>query len=199
MKEVWLTTSFLGTVEYFNVLTSADVAYLEIFENYEKQSWRNRFRILSANGPIDLSIPVVKGNSLKMPVSEVRIDYRENWQKIHFRSVESAYRRSPYYEFLIDNFRFLWEVRPELLLDYNRMAMDEVLRLLKAKVVVKYTDQYRVPGYYGSDDYRYRIHPKGKKQGTGFVPVPYHQVFSDRFGFVQNLSILDWLFNDFKI
>ncbi len=109
MKEIWLTTAYLGTVEYFGLMTGADIAYIESFENYKKQSWRNRLRILTANGPINLCIPVVKGNSLQQPIREVKIDYRENWQKNHFRAIESAYRRSPYYEFLIDEFRFLWE------------------------------------------------------------------------------------------
>jgi hypothetical protein len=199
MKEVWLTTSYLGTIEYFQKMIHAECAYIESFENYEKQSWRNRFRILSANGPITLSIPIIKGSSQKQPIREVRIDYRENWQKIHFRSVESAYRRSPYYEFLIDEFRFLWEVRPEFLFDYNQLAQKAVLKLMKATVTIKYTNEYQVPGFYGPTDYRYSIHPKVKKQGTGYVPVPYQQVFSDRFGFVQDLSILDWLFNDFRI
>ncbi|MCX6223962.1 MAG: WbqC family protein, partial [Bacteroidia bacterium] len=65
MNEVWLTTSYLGPVEYYRLLSGAETANIEAFENYEKQSWRNRFRILSANGPIDLSIPIIKGRSLK--------------------------------------------------------------------------------------------------------------------------------------
>ena len=199
MKEVWLTTSYLGTVEYYKFLTGADRAYIEAFEHYEKQSWRSRFRILSANGPINLSIPVIKGNSLRQPIREVRIDYRQNWQKIHFRSVESAYRHSPYYEFLIDEIRFVWEVQPEFLFDYNMIATEVVLKLLQSDVSVQLTGEFHKPGYYGPSDHRYSIHPKAKKQGTGYDPVPYHQVFSDRFGFIQGLSILDWLCNDFRI
>ena len=198
MKEVWLSTAYLGTVEYYKLLGEAETAHIEAFENYEKQSWRNRIRILSANGPIDLSIPVIRGSSPKQPIREVRIDYRQNWQKIHFRSVESAYRHSPFYEFLIDEFRFLWDIRAEYLFDYNMTAMGVVLRLMKSDVTVGFTQEYRQPGYYGSSDYRYTLHPKTKKQGTGYEPVPYHQVFSDRFGFIRDLSILDWLFNDFR-
>lgn len=199
MREVWLTTTYLGTVEYFRLMNGADVVWIEAFENYEKQSWRNRFRILSANGPIDLSIPIIKGNSPKQPVREVRIDDRQNWQKIHFRSVESAYRHSPYYEYLIDSLYFLWEIKADYLFDYNSKAMEAVLKLMGSNVLVKPTEDFRQPGQYGPSDYRYSIHPKAKKQGTDYVPVPYHQVFSDRFGFVQDLSILDWLFNDFRI
>lgn len=199
MKEVWLSTSYLGTVEYYRLLSGAETVWIEAFENYEKQSWRNRFRILSANGPVDLSIPVIKGNSLKQPIREVRIDYRQNWQKIHFRSVESSYRHSPFYEFLIDEIRFIWEIQPEYLFDYNGLAMEAVLKLMKSDVTVKLTQEYQKPGHYGLPDYRYSIHPKAKKQSTGYEPVPYHQVFADRFGFIQDLSIVDWLFNDFRI
>ncbi len=199
MKEVWLTTTYLGSVEYFSLLKNSEIAWMEAFENYEKQSWRNRFRILSANGPISLSIPVIKGNSPKQPIREVRIDYAQNWQKIHFRSVESAYRHSPYYEFLIDDLRFLWERRFEFLFDYNLSGIQTVLKLMKSNTRIRFTEVFREPDQYGQSDYRYSIHPKEKKQGTSFDPVPYHQVFSERFGFVGNLSILDWLFNDFRI
>lgn len=198
MKEVWLSTAYLGTVEYYRLLCGAETAYIEAFENYEKQSWRNRVRILSANGPIDLSIPVIKGNSPKQSIREVRIDYSQNWQKIHFRSIESAYRHSPFYEFLIDELIFLWETRTVFLFDFNWQAMNTVLKLMKSGAQVIPTPEYQKPGHYGTADYRYTLHPKKKQQGTGYVPVPYHQVFSDRFGFIQDLSILDWLFNDFK-
>jgi hypothetical protein len=199
MNEVWLSTSYLGTIEYYRLLSNAGTAYIEACENYEKQSWRNRFRILTANGPIDLSIPIINGSSPGQPIREVRIDYRQNWQKIHFRSVESAYRHSPFYEFLIDGISFLWDIDEEYLFDYNIIAMKAVLRLMKSEVDIRLTAKYQKPDYYGLGDFRYSIHPKAKKQGTGYEPVPYHQVFSDRFGFIQNLSILDWLFNDFRI
>lgn len=199
MKEIWLSTAYLGTVEYYSRVADADMVHIEASENFVKQTWRNRMRILSANGPIDLSIPIIKGHSPNQPIREVRIDYQENWQKIHFRSVESAYRRSPFYEFLIDEIRWLWEIRLEYLLDYNMRAMRTVLEIMKSDVVIKLTQEYQKPDYYKEMDYRYSIHPKAKKQGTGYEPVPYHQVFSDRFGFVQDLSILDWLFNDFRI
>lgn len=195
MKDVWLTTAYFGPLEYYRLLAGAETAWVEACENYEKQSWRNRMKILSANGPIILSIPVIRGASPGQPVKEVRIDYRQNWQKIHFRSIESAYRHSPYYEYLIDDLMFLWEIRPEFLFDYNLMAMDVVLKMMKSGVKVKTTSDYREPGFYGVFDYRYLLHPKLNKEGTGLSPMPYHQVFSDRYGFVQDLSILDWLFN----
>jgi len=198
MNDIWLTTTYLGPVEYFHRLAAAGTAHIEAFENYEKQSWRNRFRILSANGPIELSIPVIKGSSSGQPIREVKIDYQQNWQKNHFRSVESAYRHSPYYEFLIDDLRFLWEIRPEYLFELNWLATEAVVRIMKSGVQLVVTNGYEKPGFYGPADYRYSIHPKAKKQGTGFDPVPYHQVFSDRYAFVPELSILDWLFNAFR-
>ena len=198
MHEVWLSTSYLGPVEYFRLLLGAGTAWIEACENFEKQSWRNRMRILSANGPLELSIPVIRGNSPGQPIREVRIDNRQNWQKIHFRSVESAYRHSPFYEFLIDDLRYLWEIRPDYLFDYNLAATDVILGLLKSGVSIRLTQEYQKPGQYGSGDYRYSIHPKVKKQGTVYESVPYHQVFSDRFGFTGDLSIIDWLFNDFR-
>ena len=198
MMEVWLTTAYLGPVDYFRRAAQADVVWIEALEHYEKQSWRNRFRIVTANGPLDLSIPVINGASPGQDIRSVRIDYRQEWQKNHFRSVESAYRHAPFYEYFIDDIRRLWEIRPEYLFDYNLRGTELFLKFMKTNAIIRLTEEYRNPGAYGANDLRYAFHPKTKKQGTGSEPVPYHQVFSDRFGFIQEVSILDWIFNDFK-
>jgi hypothetical protein len=198
MEEVWLTTAYLGTYEYFRILSSAPVARLEACESYEKQSWRNRSRILAANGPLDLSIPVIRGSSPRQPVKDVRIDHGTNWQKTHYRSVESAYRHAPYWEFLIDDLRPIWEKQSRYLFDYNLEVIRTILGILRSDTQVVETDEYREPGFYGAGDFRYVLHPKHQKKDTGFAPVPYHQVFIDRYGFVGDLSIIDWLFNSFR-
>jgi len=199
MKEIWLSIAYLGTVSYYHKIEESEIVYFEAHESFEKQSWRNRMRILAANGPMDLCIPVIKGHSPNQPIRDVQIDYAENWQKVHFKSVESAYRHAPYYEYLIDDLRWIWDNREKYLFDYDLKITDCILKMMQARATVKLTETYQKPGFYGESDYRYLIHPKAKKQGTGENPVPYHQVFSDRYGFVKDLSVIDWLFNDFRI
>jgi hypothetical protein len=149
---------------------------------------------------MDLSVPILAGRSLNQPVREIRIDYHQNWQKIHFKSIESAYRHSPFYEYLIDDLREFWITKPVFLLDYNLKITARILHILKADIGVELTSEFREPGFYDEADLRYAFHPKNKK-GAGLDPAPfgeYHQVFSDRFGFVPEVSILDLMFNAFK-
>jgi hypothetical protein len=176
-------------------MDGAGTVWIEACEHYQKQSYRNRCQILSANGPITLSIPIIKGRSPGQPVRDVRIDHQGNWQKLHFKSIESAYRHSPYYEFLIDDLMHFWTSRWEYLFDYNLAITERVVKLLKLDCNIRLTESFGEPGCYGRSDYRYRIHPKHQKEGTDLSSVPYHQVFSDRFGFVGGLSVLDAIFN----
>jgi hypothetical protein len=138
---------------------------------------------------------VVQGRTPGIPVREVRIDHSRNWQKIHFRSIESAYRQSPYYEYLIDEFIFFWQKRYPFLFDMNQEITEKVLKVMKINKTISLTDGYKKPEDHGPGDFRYSIHPKAKTKGTGWNPVPYYQVFEDRFGFMADLSILDFLFN----
>lgn len=195
MEEIWLTTAYFGPVEYFAMIAGAGRVWIEACENYEKQSYRNRCIILSANGPIVLSIPVIQGRSPGIPIRDIRIDHSKNWQKIHFKSIESAYRHSPYYEFLIDEFRVFWQKRYTYLFEMNLEITERILKVLKINKTLSLTGSFGKRGDYEKGDFRYCIHPKAKEKGTGFNPVPYYQVFSDRFGFVADLSILDYLFN----
>jgi hypothetical protein len=194
MNEVWLTTAYFGPISYFKLIPVDGTVNMEACENYEKQSWRNRCRILAANGVMELSIPILKGRSRNQPIRDIRIDYHQNWQKLHYKSVESAYRHSPFYEFLIDDLSPFWTRKEEFLFDYNLKITEVILGLLQNPSRICLTEMFSEPGNYGEMDYRYRLHPK-KNEGTGETPVPYHQVFSDRFGFVPDLSILDWIFN----
>ena len=197
MSEIWISTAYFGPISYFRAISGADRVNLEACESYERQSWRNRCRILSANGILDLSVPVVQGHTPSQPIRDVRIDHSRNWHTLHFRSIESAYRRSPYYEFLIDELIKFWQRKETFLFDLNLSITEKIIRLTGAEPEIVLTDHYEKPGSYGEADLRYSFHPKQKK-GTGLMPMPYHQVFSERFGFVPDLSILDWLFNCFR-
>lgn len=152
----------------------------EAHENYQKGGWRNRCRIASANGPVLLSVPLAGGKHRQQSVRAVRIDHRSDWQRQHEQSLRSAYGRAPYFEFYAEEvFRALHR-RETFLWDYNWHIARELLSLLRLPVDLGST------GTFAGADGTNAPDPSG-------LPS-YPQVFTDRFGFVDGLSILDALF-----
>ncbi len=188
-----LATSYFGPIQYFTKFLLPGKIVLEKHENYTKQSFRNRTIIFGANGPLTLTVPVKRGSFHKVPIDELEIDYRNNWQYTHWKSIESAYRSTPYYEFYADEIGSVFNLKTRYLLDLNEIILELMLDLLKLNKNFGYTDTYRQKGYYL--DYREVIHPKKKVPDPLFNPAQYPQAFQSRFGFKANLSILDILFN----
>lgn len=169
---------------------------MERFEHYPKQTYRNRCVIYSANGPQTLSIPISRGEELKIHTKDVRIDYATNWQKIHFKAIESAYRCSPFYEFYMDDLHPFFEKKYEFLYDLNISLLNKVLEIIGLTANFKESDDYLVarPNDW---DLREAIHPKKRmyQPDPAFNAPVYHQVFEPKFGFISNLSIIDLIFN----
>lgn len=190
-----LSTAYFPNVHYFTKLLFADQVFIEVCEHYQKQSFRNRCDISAANGVMSLSVPVLKGRSRGMPIRDAQISYETPWQKIHFRSIESAYRHAPFYEFLMDDLIHFWEKREKFLLDLNMKILETLLGLLTmSDVVIQATEAYAAPENPESD-WRQIIHPKHAfPSDQSFNPLPYNQVFIEKNGFQANLSILDTLF-----
>lgn len=196
MEKLLLSTAYFPPVQYMSKIKLYDEIFIERYENFGKQSYRNRSEIMSANGVISLSIPVEKANS-KTLIRDMKIVYQTNWQKLHFKGIESAYKNSPYYEYYIDDLMPFFEKKEKFLLDFNSAILEVMLHLLKLSKPINYTEDYireNIPGY---RDMRNAIHPKAghREEDTEFIPRPYRQTFSDRFPFHPNLSILDLLFN----
>ena len=99
---ILISTVYFGPVQYYLSIFSAQQVIIEGMEHFPKQTYRNRCVVYGANGPLTLTVPVIRGNLLKKLTKDIRIDYSCNWQKNHLRAIESAYRNSPYYEFYID-------------------------------------------------------------------------------------------------
>lgn len=198
-EKALLSTAYLGSVQYFSKFLLYRGIEIEQWENYQKQSYRNRCYIYGANGRQYLGIPVCKVPDSKMPVRDVVIDYSRPWQKIHWKSIESAYRLSPWFEFYADEFiRFYaQEYRKKFLFDLNAELTEVVLGLLKIPVKLKYTSCYE-KDVKAAADYRESIHPKRRlsKPDPNFTSMPYPQVFDSKYGFIPNLSIIDLLFNE---
>jgi hypothetical protein len=189
---------YFGNVNYyFELINTSHYEFYE-YNDYQKMSFRNRCRILGANGPIDLSIPVVGGRELKSPMNKVKICYREDWRGRHFKTLVSCYNRSPWFENYRTLFEEMYSNKLEYLLEWDKTCHDLVLRLLK----LKDNKNYNVLGDSeepNSLDLENRVDLRNKflpRQPNPFnISIkPYPQVFSDRYGYVPDLSILDLIF-----
>jgi hypothetical protein len=178
-------------VEYFRQTLQSDGLLIEQHENYVKQSYRNRCHVLTAQGVVPLSIPVLKGNSKdKTVITEIEIDYSQKWYNVHWRTIQAAYGRAPYFEFYSDYIQQVYERQPKYLFELNVELLRLYLKLLRLNKPLNFTDSYQSEAPANVLDLRNRIHPK-------IIPDnlhvnPYTQVFGKQF--VPELSIIDLLF-----
>ena len=188
------STTYLGPIQYYAKLIVAENMLMERFEHYPKQTYRNRCVIYGANGPQILSIPVTKGQQLKIYTRDIQIDNTANWKKIHFKAIESAYRCAPFYQFNIDDLAPFYERKYELLYDFNLDLINTICQLLEVKIQITGTEQYNKGVTENCIDFREKIHPK-LPVSPEFSPPVYRQVFEPKGGFMPNLSIIDLIFN----
>ena len=163
---------------------------LEKQEHFPKQTYRNRAEIYSPNGMLNLSIPINRGNGNHTIYKDITICNDTNWQHIHWKTIESCYRNSAYFEFYEDGFAPFYEKKYNFLFDYNLELLQLILKNLKLKVSLSFTDEFQ--SEYQSLDFRNKITTKNLQN---YSSKPYFQVFEDREGFKGNLSIIDLLFN----
>ncbi len=147
---------------------------------------------MAANGPLDISLPVERDETL--PYRQIRLNYDTAWPRQHLRALLSAYNSTPFYEFFADDFERLYSQQHTLLWDFNVDLMHLIASLLDVEVNYSLTESF-APSPEGFDDLRIAIEPRFAHLLRGSCDVPYYQVFAAKFGFVPNLSILDLLFN----
>ncbi|RCH55887.1 hypothetical protein DJ568_03805 [Mucilaginibacter hurinus] len=165
--------------------------WIEREEHFPKQTYRNRANIYSPDGVLSLVVPVIKGSKNHTKIKDVKISYDFRWQRMHWMSLQACYRRSAYFEYYEDEFAPFYENKFDYLFDYNQQMLDLLLRLLKIKTELQFTETYE-PLYPHAADFRSSIHPKKE---SDLAQKPYFQVFEERGGFLKNLSIADLLFN----
>lgn len=182
-----LPVAYLPSVEYVARLAAGDCV-IDLHEHYVKRSERNRTRILTANGVMDLTVHLRNANRPQTPVCDVRLDYSKRWQHQHWEALVSAYAASPYFDFLADRFAPFYERRYEFLADYDLELLRLLLQLSGVGCELRLSERY-VEAAPGDLDLR----PK-RREGSTFVAEPYVQVFSDRMPFTANLSAIDLLF-----
>jgi len=192
--EAVLSTAYFGNIQYFSKYILYKNIIIDIHETYPRQTYRNRCEILTANGKLSLSIPIVKpGKSL---TKNVKIDNTYAWQKQHYRAILSAYKNSPFFDFFIDEFSFVFDRQYNYLIDLNSGILEKCLKILEIKSNWSYSDDF-IKNH--ENNFREKINPKIKElNDPEFLPKNYMQVFGDRFDFFPNLSILDLIFNEGK-
>ncbi len=188
---VLLSVAYNPPVAWFALLAKYEVL-LEAHETYPKQTYRNRCVIYSEKGSMALSIPVLKRNGNHTNIKEVKIFNEERWYLRHWRALQSAYEAAPYYLYYKDDLEDFYSGKYESLFEFNLKLIQQVAMLLDIRFKMVLTDTFQ-KNPDNCTDWREMIHPKRPLKNIEFPP--YIQVFSDRHGFIPNLSILDLLFN----
>ena len=192
MADICISLAYLGPIAYYNAIQKADTLLLEHCDYYEKQSYRNRCNIGGPNGVLSLSIPVEKTIGDKTLTRDLRISQHGDWQMQHWKSIESAYNSTPFFEYYKDDLVRFYQKKWDFLWDYNLEIQSTILELLELEPDIKLTSDYKVELKDKYLDLRQSIHPKQLNQHSS---TPYYQVFEQRHGFQPNLSIIDLLFN----
>lgn len=164
---------------------------LEMDDNFQKQTNRNRMYIYSPNGIQLLNIPVKHSKNIHQKTRDIKLETAFDWQKQHFKSLEAAYRSSPFFEYFEDALMPVFEKNYTFLMDLNLETMQLVSKCLGLPFSYKETHEYFKEA---TDCNDFRHFANGKKDLSKFTE--YTQVFGDKHGYLNNLSILDLLFNE---
>lgn len=194
-KDLVLGSAYLAPVSYFAMLYSCEKAYIERYDHYMKQTYRNRCIIASADGPLSLTIPVEKLSDGKNLMKDIRISEHGNWRHVHRNAFLSAYKQSAFFDYYMDEFNAFFEKKYDFLYDFNMEMTHWICEQIDINPELIPTDDYMQ----GDNvlDFREVIHPKHTIEDVKsfFIPSPYYQVFEQKNGFIKDLSIIDLLFN----
>ena len=183
---VGVCPAYLPNIHYMGwVVSQSQVAFVTV-NPYQKQTYRNRTEIYGANGKLKLTIPVVHTKKQSRQADKaVAINYNNDWQKDHWKSLEAAYRSSPFFEFYEDDFHPFYHRNFEKLMDFNIELIKKILVLLDTDIILHTEEK-------ADKEFTDLIIAKKKNK----IEIPhYNQVFQSKHGFINNLSILDLLFN----
>lgn len=189
MKPEVFPLAYLPDIVYMAHYYAATSPVFDIYEHYEKQTCRSRTDILTAGGRQTLSLPISK-KAHHTPLKDVTLSYRENWPQVHWRTIKTAYSSSPYFDFYADAFEEAYKEKPARLIDFTASLFRIITDQIGMGQEYKFSDNYVEKEEAGAD---YRNYWHATKDHL-LVP-PYMQVFSDKYGFIHNLSVIDLLFN----
>lgn len=189
--DILIHSTYFPSISHFAAIVQSDSVTFEVEDNFQKQTNRNRMYIYSPNGIQLLNIPVKHASKPHQKFKDTRLETAFDWQKQHFKSLEAAYRTSPFFEYFEDDIRPLFAKKHEFMMDLNFEAMEIVTSCLGMDFSFAKTEEY-FKEVENLKDCRYLVN--GKKDDLQFEP--YTQVFEEKHGFINNLSILDLLFNE---
>ncbi len=191
--KIVLGSYYAANVDYYTCVNRSEGILIDVCDHYKKQTYRNRTSIYGANGKLDLIIPIQRRLG-KTHIKDIKIDYDQRWQKIHWKSLESCYRSSPYFEFYEDRFRTLYEQKAiHFLVDFNHQLLETFLKIIGIEKEIKFTTEFNKDQKQHLD-YREVICPKNQPSEK-YNEEKYSQVFEERYDFIPNLSIFDLIFN----
>ena len=187
--KILLPIFYLPPISWFAVFLKVEnEVVLEQFENFPKQTYRNRANIYGANGRLSLIIPT--RHTGKCVMKETEISHRENWQQLHWKSIKTAYQRSPYFESYEEKLEKIFEFKTDSLIKFNLNALKIIQDILKTEKAYSLNNDYvKIPL---EENYREKF---SAKKETEFEMEEYYQTFSDKLGFEKDLSILDLICN----
>ena len=217
MTTALLQTTYFGPVQWYQKLYRYDHCLIEQYDSYQKQTYRNRCVIATANGLQALTVPVEHNANCQLStiscpldpvalhlqvkefVKDLRISDHNQWRKVHWNALQSAYSESPFFEYYVDDIRPFFEHKYDFLIDFNEAIRQKICELIDIHPHVEYTTEYVKPTANSQQpiafsDFREVIHAKHPQPDADFEAKPYWQVFQHRYGFQPNLSILDLLF-----
>ena len=216
MTTALLQTTYFGPIQWYQKLYRYDHCLIEQYDSFQKQTYRNRCVIATANGLQALTVPIEneKGEmrNEKCLLRDVRISDHNQWRRVHWNALQSAYSESPFFEYYADDLHPFFENKYEFLLDFNEAIRQKVCELIDIHPNVEYSSQFivlsprvrrcnhssqlqRSTFNVQRDDFRDVINAKHPQPDAEFTPKEYWQVFQHKHGFLPNLSILDLLFN----
>lgn len=188
---VLIYPTYFPSISHYAAMVQADQVTFEMEDNYQKQTNRNRTYIYSPNGVQLLNIPIIHSNQGIQKTKDVQIEPAFNWQKQHFKSLEAAYRASPFFEYFEDDIQPIFQQNHKYLMDLNFAVFELINNCLGKTITPLKTEEYF---HEVTNQVDFRGLTNGKKDQT--ICEPYTQVFGDKHGFLNNLSILDLLFNE---
>ncbi len=181
-NNITLPCYYLPPISWFAAVKDGEPISLEVEENFIKQTCRNRCYIDSPNGKLALSIPIDKSNfsaNGKCLMRDIMISHQLDWRHQHWYALETSYYNSPFFEYLQDDFRPIYKKEWKYLADLNETLIEKCLALLEKDCPI-----IRTTSYEGANN----VSPDNPQKA-------YYQVFREKHGFVEDLSIIDLLFN----
>ncbi|MGG7035916.1 MAG: WbqC family protein [Flavobacterium sp.] len=189
--DILIHPTYFPSISHFAAMAQSETITFEMEDNFQKQTNRNRMYIYSPNGVQLLNIPVKHSKETHQKTKDIKLETAFDWQKQHFKSLEAAYRSSPFFEYFEDEIIGIFEKKHTFLMDLNFETIEMVAKCLRMDLSYNKTEEFFREAN-GLTDFRHLA--DGKKDKSNFEPYP--QVFQEKEGFLNNLSVLDLLFNE---